>query len=143
MQRPFPSTHLKQLMSWMGRYETIAPFELLHFVLDHWENFGFIDQQCDAGEFLSVMHQLSNAPDFSEKLTVCFNIAHLEHEDVRCGSTCSLQEMVDLMLKDFSLVPGQKSEKYCCREILTQSIQAQMNFDGWSAKLMIGMSKLI
>ena len=33
LQRPFPVTQLKELNGWMGRYEVIAPFELLHFVL--------------------------------------------------------------------------------------------------------------
>ena len=50
----------------------VAPFELLHFVLDHWQNSGFIDQQCDSAEFIEVMHQLSNAPASTAKLCVCF-----------------------------------------------------------------------
>ena len=48
----------------------VAPFELLHFVLDHWQNYGFIDQQCDSAEFIDVMHQLSNAPVSTEKVHV-------------------------------------------------------------------------
>ena len=101
LQRPFPVSHLKQLNSWMGKYEVVAPFELLHFVLDHWQNYGFIDQQCDSAEFIDVMHQLSNAPVSTEKVHVCFNHEPLQHKDFRHGPRCSLQEMVDLMLKDF------------------------------------------
>lgn len=58
-----------------------------------------------------MMHQLSNAPESSEKLTVCFNHEPLQHENVRCGSKCSLQEMVDLMLKDLSMVLENNSEE--------------------------------
>ena len=85
----------------MGKYEVVAPFELLHFLLDHWQNYGFIDQQCDSAEFIDVMHQVSNAPVSTEKVHVCFNHEPLQHKDFRHGPRCSLQEMVDLMLKDF------------------------------------------
>jgi hypothetical protein len=111
LQRPFPTSHLKQLNSWMGGYDAVAPFELLHFVLDHWQNYGFIDQQCDSAELIEVMHQLSNAPASTEKLNVCFNHEPLQHKDCRHGPRCSLQEMVDLMLKDFPIGFEKSSEE--------------------------------
>ena len=63
----------------MGNYEVVAPIELLHFVLDHWQNYGFIDRQCDAMEFLQVVHQLTNAPESTEQVSVCFNATPVEN----------------------------------------------------------------
>ena len=98
LQRPFPSKEFSQLFKWIGNYEVVAPIELLHFVLDHWQNYGFIDRQCDAMEFLQVVHQLSNAPESTEQVSVCFNAGPLRQSDT-LGEECSLQEFVDLQLK--------------------------------------------
>ena len=99
LQRPFPCKELPQLLKWMGNYEVVAPIELLHFCLDHWQNYGFIDRQCDAMEFLQVVHQLSNAPESTEQVSVCFNATPLHQSAYTLGEECCLQEFVDLHLK--------------------------------------------
>ena len=142
LQRPFPTSHLKQLNSWMGRYEVVAPFELLHFVLDHWQNYGFIDQQCDSAGFIEVMHQLSNAPASTEKLNVCFNHEPLQHKDCRHGPRCSLQEMVDLMLKDFPIGFEKNSEEVlwqrspCTVDEITGELRwMECKIDDWNVEV--------
>ena len=142
LQRPFPTSHLKQLNSWMGRYEVVAPFELLHFVLDHWQNYGFIDQQCDSAGFIEVMHQLSNAPASTEKLNVCFNHEPLQHKDCRHGPRCSLQEMVDLMLKDFPIGFEKNSEEVlwqrspCTGDEITGELRwMECKIDDWNVEV--------
>ena len=77
----------------------VAPIELLHFCLEHWQNYGFIDRQCDAMEFLQVVHQLSNAPESTEQVSVCFNATPLHQSAYTLGEECCLQEFVDLHLK--------------------------------------------
>ena len=39
LQRPFPCKELSQHFTWMGNNEVVAPIDLLHFVLDHWQNY--------------------------------------------------------------------------------------------------------
>ena len=100
LQRPFPGKELRQLFNWMGHYEVIAPIELLHFVLNHWQNYGFIDRQCDAMEFLEVMHDLSNAPESTMQVGVCFNASPRDISENVLEARCTLQEFVDLQLKE-------------------------------------------
>eukprot|EP00435_Cladocopium_sp_Y103_P046271 s3895_g13.t1 len=144
-QRPFPSRELKQLDAWMGRYEVIAPFELLHFVLDHWQNFGFIDRQCDAAEFLQIMHQLSHAPACTPRFTVCFNHEALLRRDCGVKRTRALQEVVELMLKDQQAAFEIDSEQvllqrspYTADEITGELEWIESKIEDWDAEVDLG-----
>ena len=144
-QRPFPSRELKQLDAWMGRYEVIAPFELLHFVLDHWQNFGFIDRQCDAAEFLEIMHQLSRTPACTPRFTVCFNHEALLRRDCEVKEARCLQEVVELMLKDKQLAFEVASEQvllqrspYTADEINGELQWIESKIEDWNAEVDLG-----
>ena len=100
VQRSFPSQEVRQLLKWMGQYEVVTPIELLHFVLENWENYGFIDRQCDATEFLQVFHQLSNAPQSIMQVRVFFETIPIKGSENRMAAECSLQEFIDPHLKN-------------------------------------------
>ena len=99
LQRPFAGKELRQLFNWMGHYEVIAPIELLHFVLSHWPNYGFIDIQCDAMEFLQVVHELSNAPESTMQVGVCFNASPCDISQNMLEASCMLQDFADMHWK--------------------------------------------
>lgn len=146
LQRPFPCKELRQLLKWMGKYEVVAPIELLHFCLDHWQNYGFIDRQCDAMEFLQVVHQLSNAPESTEQVSVCFNATPLHQSAYTLGGECCLQEFVDLQLKQLHGTLATASQEILVRTIpfVVNEVTAELSWiaskiGDWNAEVDLGM----
>ena len=122
LQRRFPVKEARQLLNWMGRYEVIAPIEMLHFVLCHWQNYGFSDPQCDAMEFLQVVHELSNAPQSTSQVGVCFNASPRDISQNILESSCKMQDYVDMQLQDCKVALDNES-----RQILVQTIPFVVN----------------
>ena len=106
----------------MGHYEVIAPIEMLHFVLCDWPNYGFIDRQCDAMEFLQVVHELSNAPQSTSQVGVCFNASPRDISQNVLESSCTMQDYVDMQLQDCNVALDNES-----RQILVQTIPFVVN----------------
>ena len=122
LQRRFPVKEIRQLFNWMGHYEVIAPIEMLHFVLCNWPNYGFIDRQCDAMEFLQVVHELSNAPQSTSQVGVCFNASPRDISENVLESSCTMQDYVDMQLQDCNVALDTES-----RQILVQTIPFVVN----------------
>ena len=122
LQRRFPVKEIRQLFNWMGHYEVIAPIEMLHFVLCNWPNYGFIDRQCDAMEFLQVVHELSNAPQSTSQVGVCFNASPRDISENVLESSCTMQDYVDMQLQDCNVALDNES-----RQILVQTIPFVVN----------------
>ena len=122
LQRRFPVKEIRQLFNWMGHYEVIAPIEMLHFVLCDWPNYGFIDRQCDAMEFLQVVHELSNAPQSTSQVGVCFNASPRDISQNVLESSCTMQDYVDMQLQDCEVALDNES-----KQILVQTVPFVVN----------------
>ena len=115
LQRPFPVKEFRQLFNWMGNYEVIAPIEMLHFVLCHWQNYGFIDRQCDAMEFLQVVHELSNAPESTLQVGVCFDACPRDISQNVLEASCTMQEYVNMQLQESHVTLENESNQILVR----------------------------
>ena len=76
---PGLKNHLADIVKWQGKYECIAPVEVLQCILASFENYGILATQNDVTELLAIMHDKMKAPEASERLWCMF----LDHMDAK------------------------------------------------------------
>ena len=76
---PGLKNHLADIVKWQGKYECIAPVEVLQCILASFENYGILATQNDVTELLAIMHDKMNVPEASERLWCMF----LDHMDAK------------------------------------------------------------